>query len=228
MVGGSPRPLIRVAAVIPCHRELPRPALVAEVRRQVGDVLLVDDGSPPAEALELERLARELETELLRLPRNSGKGTAIAAGIDALLARAVPPEAVLLIDADGQHPPAAIPAFLNASADAELVIGDRFADLASMPRLRRVANRVASRLLALTTGHSVRDSQCGMRLLRGRALEEVRFPAGRYESETRHLKACLRSGAGVAWVPIPAIYEGGASSFRPVRDTARVLAALLG
>jgi hypothetical protein len=66
-----------------------------------------------------------------------------------------------------------------------------------------------------------------MRLLRGRALGEVAFPQGGYEAETRHLKACLRAGVRVAWVPIPAVYDGAASSFRPVRDSLRVLWAVV-
>lgn len=217
-----------VAALVPCHREPPVRSLVEQVRAFVADVLLVDDGCPAGAARELERLARELEISSLRLERNAGKGHAVATGIDHLLARAVAPRAVLVLDSDGQHPPAAIPAFLEAAAGAELVIGDRSAGLDAMPWERRVANRIANRLLELRTRRPVSDSQCGMRLLRGRALLEVRFPGGRYEAETRHLKACLRGGVQVAWVPIPALYEGHRSSFRSVRDTLRVLAALFG
>ena len=135
-------------------------------------------------------------------------------------------EAVLLLDADGQHPVDAVPAFLAAGAGAELVIGERLEDRASMPEHRRVANTVTNSLLSLLTRTRVADSQCGMRLLRGRALTDVAFPGGGYESETRHLKACLRAGVTVAWVPIPAIYPGGKSSFRPVRDGFRVLWAV--
>ena len=158
---------------------------------------------------------------------NRGKGHAVAAGLRALLARATPPEAVLVLDADGQHPPEHIPAFLAAAADADLVVGDRFHELARMPPERRLANWLASRLLRLTTGVPVRDTQCGMRLLRGRALHDVPFEGGGYEAEARHLKRCLISGVPVAWVAIPAIYEGAPSSFRNARDTIRVAAALL-
>ena len=72
----------------------------------------------------------------------------------------------------------------------------------------------------------MRDTQCGMRLLRGRALHEVPPPPGGFEAETAHLKRCLRAGVPVAWVPIPAIYEGEPSSFRPLRDSARIARAL--
>ena len=218
----------RVAALVPCHRKAPDRSLVEEIRRHVGALLLVDDGCPPARAREVELLGAETGADVLRLPTNTGKGSAIAAGLRHLLSRRPAPEAVLVLDADGQHPPSAIPAFLAAAAGAELVIGDRFGDLRAMPWQRRLMNRLAARLLALVTRRAVRDSQCGMRLLRGRALAEIAFPRGRYEAETRHLKRCLRSGVRVAWVPIPAVYDGQRSSFRAVRDTLRVLAALLG
>jgi Glycosyl transferase family 2 len=195
------------------------------VRAQVGDVLLVDDGMPPDAAATLARIAAGAGVGLLRLPANSGKGHAIAAGRRHLLSRAPPPQALVVLDADGQHPPAAIPALLSAAMDAELVIGDRLGD-GAMPPLRRFTNRIASRLLALVTGHDVPDSQCGMRLMRGRALRGVEFPGGRYEAETTHLKRCLRSGIRVAWVEIPALYTGQPSSFRGVRDGTRVLRAV--
>jgi glycosyltransferase involved in cell wall biosynthesis len=192
----------------------------------VGDVLLVDDGMPAEGAAELARLAADAGVGLLRLPANFGKGHAIAAGRRHLLSRTPPPQALLILDADGQHPPAAIPTLVAAAVEAELVVGDRLGDLA-MPPLRRLMNRVASRLLAVVTGHPIPDSQCGMRLMRGRALATVDFPGGRYEAETSHLKRCLRAGVRVAWVPIPALYAGEPSSFRGVRDGSRVLAAVL-
>ena len=134
-------------------------------------------------------------------------------------------DAVLVIDADGQHPADAIPSFLNAARDAELVVGDRFGDLAQMPLHRRIANRTTRRLFQATTGREVRDTQNGMRLLRGRAL--ATFPAGGYEAETIHLRRVLRDGVPVAWVPIPAIYAEEQSSFRAGRDSAKVLWALV-
>lgn len=217
----------RVSALVPCHSEPPDRSLLEQIRQAVGDVLIVDDGTPEPGARTLQRRAEEVAAEYLRLPENAGKGHAVAAGIRHLLSRRPPPQAVLVLDADGQHPPAAIPEFLAAAAEAELVIGDRFGDLAAMPGHRRLANRIASGLLARTTAQPVRDSQCGMRLLSRRALFEVPFPGGRYEAETQHLKRCLRRGVSVAWVPIPAIYDGSPSSFRSVRDSLRVLGAAL-
>ncbi len=212
-----------VWAIMPAHGEVPERSLVEEVLRHVEGLVIVDDGSEEPVARALEARAAEFGAILVRLPARQGKGAALRAGL------AVVPEsadAVLTIDADGQHPASAIPAFLAAASSAELVIGDRFDDLPSMPWQRRLANRASRRLLELSTRRGVRDTQCGMRLVRGRALY-LPLEGDGYEAETRHLKAALVSGLDVAWVPIPAIYGDETSSFRALRDSVHVLAALV-
>jgi glycosyltransferase involved in cell wall biosynthesis len=200
---------------------VPDRALVRQVLEHVDSLVLVDDGSRPDVAQQLDELAQEFGAQLIRQPVRSGKGSAVRAGVD----RALGADAVLVIDADGQHPAQAIPSFVDAAGDAELVIGDRFDDLAEMPLPRRIANRATRTLFELATGREVRDTQNGMRLLRGRALETL--PSGGYEAETEHLRRVLRAGVPVAWVAIPAIYGDERSSFRPARDSARVLWALV-
>ncbi len=217
-----------VVALMPTYGDVPSRELVYDTQRHTGSLLIVDDGSPGETARELERLSRETGTQLLRLPVNLGKGGAIRAGLAEVLGREPTPDAVLLIDADGQHPAAAIPSLLAAAEKAELVIGDRFDNLAAMPAHRRAMNRLASAILSLATATPVRDSQSGMRLLRGRALHELAYPDGRYEAETRHLKRALQAGVSVGWVPIPAIYGSERSSFRPLADSYRIARAMLG
>ena len=217
-----------VVGLVPCHRRPPGRKLLEGLLAHVGAVLVVDDGMPGAAARSLDALAGDVGADVLHLARNAGKGHALAAGIACLLSAPRRPGAVLVVDSDGQHDPALAPRFLEAGATAELVIGDRFGDLAAMPPIRRAANQVASLVLGAAVGAPLRDTQCGMRLLRDRALIEVAFPAGGYESETSHLKRCLRAGVPVAWVPIPAVYDGEPSSFRPFVDAARVLRAALG
>jgi membrane-associated phospholipid phosphatase len=217
----------RVWAVMPTHDVIPDRSLVEELLRHVRGLTIVDDGSHRRVALELDRVAAEFGAKLVRLPERRGKGAALRAGVDAALARESPPDAVLLIDADGQHPPGAIPSLLAAASTAELVIGDRFGNLDAMPLERRLANQASRRLLELTTWRRLRDTQSGLRLLRGRALD-VPIQGDGFEAESRHLKALLVRDVGVAWVPIPAIYGDERSEFRPIRDSARVFAALVG
>ena len=219
---------LRVTAVVPCHIADSLEGVVAALRPHVEDVVVVADGVPAGGEAILARIAEAPGVELLRLPENAGKGDAVAAGAELVLARPDRADALVVLDADGQHPPGRVPALARAAAQgADLVIGDRSADRASMPRTRRITNAVSSAILALRLRRRVPDSQCGMRLIRLDALERVPFPPGRYEAETHHLRSAAKAGLAVAWVPVPAIYDGAESSFRPVRDTARVLNALL-
>jgi hypothetical protein len=212
-------------ALMPCHREPPAEQLVRRVLAELPELVIVDDGMPPAAGIALDALASRCGAQALHLPRHLGKGHAIAAGLRAVCDRTPAPAAIMVLDSDGQHPPEAIPDFLAASAVADLVIGNRFAGGArGMPIVRHLSNRAASAVVSLSSRSPVPDSQCGMRLLGERALA-VGFPAGGMEAETRHLKRCLAAGLKLAWVPIPAIYAGQLSSFRTVRDSVAVMRA---
>jgi membrane-associated phospholipid phosphatase len=216
-------PIRRLAAVIPAYRSERVTQVVAETLRHADDVVLVDDGATPAVANVLEQVAREPRVHVVRMGANAGKGSAVAAGIGAALER--DPDAVVVLDSDGQHPPHLIPAFVAAADRYDVVIGDRRRD-GRMPRSRRIANALSSWSLSLVVGRRLHDSQNGLRLIRADALRAVEPPPGRYEAETRHLKALLRSGREVGWVPMPAIYDDEPSSFRPLVDSARVLGAI--
>ena len=224
-ITAEPLPAGAVAAVMPSHNDVPTRDLVEGVREHVGTLVIVDDGSDPEIARQLDELAEAAGTELVRRPVRGGKGSAVRTGIDHVLARETPPEAVLVIDADGQHPPA------RSTASSPLALPPTWSSAtasAISARCRYSAGwRTSSRagLFQLVTGRRVRDTQNGMRLLRGRALATL--PTGGYEAETRHLKRVLREGLPVSWVPIPAIYADERSSFRPGRDSARVIWAIV-
>ncbi|HEX8067671.1 MAG TPA: MFS transporter [Thermoleophilaceae bacterium] len=222
----APRPVRTVAAVVPCHLPDRLEDVVAAALPHVDGVVVVADGTPAGGVPVLDRLRATPGVEVLALGENAGKGDAVAAGAAAVLARDERPDAIVVLDADGQHPPDRIPALAEAAATADVVIGDRSGDRDAMPRTRRVTNAASSALLGLRLRRRLPDSQCGMRLIRTEALDRVPLPAGRYEAETVHLLAAVRFGLRVAWAPIPAIYDGEPSSFRPLADTARVLRAI--
>ena len=104
-----------------------------------------------------------------------------------------------------------------------MVVGNRLDRAAGgMPALRRAANATTSAALSLVTRRRLPDTQNGMRLIRTDALRATPIQPGRFEAETRHLKALLRSGANVSWVAIPTIYAGEPSSYRALADSARI------
>jgi membrane-associated phospholipid phosphatase/predicted MFS family arabinose efflux permease len=217
-------PIRRLTAVIPVYRSDRVGAVTAETLRHVDEVVLVDDAAPAPIAAVVADAARDPRVRVLHMGRNRGKGTAVAAGIAAALEQ--DPDAVIVLDSDGQHPADLIPDFVAAAERAEVVIGDR-PRAAAMPALRRLANATSSLALSLAVGQRLRDTQNGMRLFRAGALRAVPPPDGRYEAETRHLKGLVRSGRRVTWVPMAAIYDGEPSSFRAVADTLRVAGAVL-
>jgi membrane-associated phospholipid phosphatase/MFS family permease len=220
-----PRPTT-VAAVIPVFTSSRAPEIAAATLRHVDELVLVDDGAPPAIARSLEPIATQDRVRVVALPENGGKGTAVAAGIDLLLRDGTEPDAILVLDSDGQHDPGRIPAFIDASRRADVVIGSR-RERGEMPILRRMGNRLATLALLTTARSWVPDSQNGMRLFRTEALRAAPLPPGGYEAESRHLRALLGEGRTVSSVEIPTIYDGEPSGFRPVADTIEIGRALL-
>jgi membrane-associated phospholipid phosphatase/MFS family permease len=219
-----PRPAT-VAAVIPVFASDRALEVARATLRYVDELVLVDDGAPEPIARSLDELAGHERVRILRQGANGGKGSAVAAGAAALMAGDSAPDAILVLDSDGQHDPSRIPAFIEASREADVVIGNR-ADRRSMPRERRIARMAASLLLLGTARKWIPDTQNGMRLFRTDALRDVPLGSGGYEAESRHLRALLAGGHAVASVEIPTIYDGEPSHYRPLADSLRVARAL--
>jgi membrane-associated phospholipid phosphatase len=221
-----PRPA-KVAAVMPVFASGRAAEIARATLRHVDRLVLVDDGAPPEIARSLAPLAEDDRVRVLSLGQNGGKGSAVAAGVRLVLQERERPEAVLVLDSDGQHDPERIPAFVEAARSADAVIGWR-RDRRAMPLERRLANRAASLALLASARSWIPDTQNGMRLFRTEALRDVEPPEGGYEAESRHLRALLAEGHAVAAVEIPTVYDGEPSHFRPLRDTVSVARALLG
>jgi membrane-associated phospholipid phosphatase/MFS family permease len=214
-----------VAAVIPVFASDRALDVARATLAHVDELVLVDDGAPEPISRSLDELAGDERVRILRQGQNGGKGSAVAAGAAVLLADPSPPEAIVVLDSDGQHDPERIPAFVEASREADVVIGDRV-DRRSMPRERRVARMAASLLLLGATRTWISDTQNGMRLFRTEDLRDVPLGTGGYEAESRHLRALLARGHAVASVEIPTIYDGEPSHYRPLADSLRVARAL--
>jgi membrane-associated phospholipid phosphatase/MFS family permease len=219
-----PRPAT-VAAVIPVFASDQAAEVARATLRHVDEVLLVQDGAPPEIARTLEPLASDERVRVLALEHNGGKGTAVAAGVRHLLHGESRPEAIVVLDSDGQHDPERIPAFVEAARSADVVLGWR-RHRRTMPLARRAANRAASLALLAAARTWVPDTQNGMRLFRTEVLLDVEPPEGGYEAESRHLRALLAGGHHVAAVEIPTVYAGEPSHFRPLADTLAVTRAL--
>jgi glycosyltransferase involved in cell wall biosynthesis len=208
-----------VVAVIPaydCAASIGR--VVAEMRRHLETVLVIDDGSTDATAA----VAESAGARVHRLPANQGKGAALLRGIE--LALEGEPAAVLLLDGDGQHDAADAPAFLAAwdAGAGDLVVGSRMSSPEAIPAARYWTNRIGSRVLSWMTGWEVEDSQSGYRLVGAELLRRLPLASRGYAVESEVLIKAAHRGARLAQVPIRTIYEGNPSHYRPVLDTVRI------
>ncbi|HJW14684.1 MAG TPA: glycosyltransferase family 2 protein [Thermoanaerobaculia bacterium] len=187
--------------------------VVRAILRHVPRVLVVDDGSRDATG---ER-AGEAGAEVLRLPENSGKGSAIRAGLERLLASDA--THIAFLDADGQHDPDDLPALLEAARSGDaFVIGSRMTRPEEIPAVRYRTNEIGSRILTRMTGHEVEDGQSGYRVIAAELLRRLELHSRGYMIETEILLKAARRVARFRHVPVRAIY-GGPSHYRPFRDT---------
>ena len=201
----------RVLALIPAYDAAHLlPPVVAEARTHL-PVLVVDDGS----ADDTASAAEAAGATVLRQAPNQGKGAALRAGFGRALDDGF--DAVLTLDADGQHDPREIPAFLDAyeRTRADLIIGAR--EFGRMPALRRAANTLGRRAFSWAVGQPIRDNQSGYRLITRRLMEDT-LASGEsgFEFEVEMIVTCLEHGYRLEWVPIRTIYAGEGSHIRPL------------
>jgi glycosyltransferase involved in cell wall biosynthesis len=95
------------------------------------EVIVVDDGSTDAtRSVMLDLCARQPALRYIRLSRNFGKEAALSAGL-----KAASGDAVILMDADGQHPPSLIPVLLEKWREGfEVVAAVQEARAESLPK----------------------------------------------------------------------------------------------
>jgi glycosyltransferase involved in cell wall biosynthesis len=211
-----------LGVVIPAYNAA---AHLAQVVRRVEEIvpreriIIVEDGSSDATF----EIASGLGTILIRHDRNRGKGAALATAFNTALQMDIP--FVITLDADGQHNPLEIPSFLSAQGEsgADIVVGNRMTDTASMPWLRRATNWTTSWLLSLRTGQRIPDSQNGYRLHRTELFRHMHLVTTRYDTESEILIKAARRGAKIASVPVETIYGDAKSSINPFVDSYRFL-----
>lgn len=180
-------------------------------------VVVVDDGSSDDTA----RVAAAFPVTLLRHDRNRGKGRALRTGFAWALDQGF--DAVVTLDADGQHDASAVGRLLSFAHDTgtDLVIASRHSQFEHMAGLRAFWNRFGVWCMRARTGFEITDSQSGFRYYSSRLLRSVKLHSDGYDLEMEVLMKAWRNGFTIASLPVAArVADGRATShFRPVRDT---------
>jgi glycosyltransferase involved in cell wall biosynthesis len=207
-----------VLALIPAWNEGIRIGpVVAEAAKQL-PVLVVDDGSSDETA---ERAA-DAGAIVVRHEENLGKGRALVTGFQWGMERGY--DAIITLDADGQHDPVEITTFLAAyqSDQGDLIIGRRI--FGEMPFKNRFGNTVGSFLLSKVLRQSIYDNQSGYRLHTRRLLEALDLKTGGFELEVEVIIQTVCKGMRICWVDIRTIYGiNKVSYFHPIHDSLRFI-----
>ena len=217
---------MKIAVIIPAFN--PGDALkqtIAGVRKAIsgGDIIVVDDGSTDNTA----EIAREEKVILLSHPQNRGKGEALKTGFKKALE--LQKEAVITIDADGQHDPRFIPQFLRVGGrgDYDIIIGSRMGYTENMPFPRFLSNKITSFLVSWLAGQRIEDSQSGYRFIKTDVLRNISLSTSRYETESELLIKAGAMGYRIGAIKIDTIYGEQRSFVHPLLDTIRFVILIL-
>jgi glycosyltransferase involved in cell wall biosynthesis len=216
---------MRIAAAIPAFQAGASVGdVVRRTREVLPDVLVVDDGSSDATA----EAARGAGAELAAHAVNRGKGAALVTAFRTLFGRGC--DAVVTLDADGQHLPEEIPKLLEAArGGADLVLGTRDHLFAEMVAARRVANRLSSWAISWAAGQPFSDVQTGFRLYTRRLVEATGFPETRFDAESAVVVRASRRGFRIVTVPVRLGFADGrtTSHYRPLVDSLRIARSVM-
>ena len=170
-------------------------------------VLVIDDGSPDGTGEIADRLAKERSwVSVLHRVTKEGIGPAYIAGFRRALAEGA--ELVLEMDCDFSHDPVDVPRLIEAVADADLVLGSRYAPgggTANWGLLRRVVSRGGCLYAQVILGLRVRDLTGGFKCFRRAALEAIdldALSAHGYAFQIETTYRIARAGLRVREVPI--------------------------
>ena len=175
------------------------------------EVIVGDDGSSDDTAEQ----AKKAGAVVVSHPYNIGNGAAVKSGI-----RASTREVVLLLDADGQHPPEEIPKLLEDLDQYDMVVGAR-SKKSQVSKFRSFGNWGLISIAEFLSGHKIPDLTSGFRAIkRDKVMKYIHLFPNQYSYPTTITMAMLKSGDFVKFVMLDTIIrrETGQSRIRPFRD----------
>jgi hypothetical protein len=195
-----------------------RSALAASGR--VYEVVVVNDGSTDATP---RLLAARADVRIVDHAVTRGYGAALKAGIAA--ARY---PLVLIMDADGTYPAAAIPTLVDGCAAADMVVGARLGRTAHGMPARAVAKWCFRQAAQWITWTRIPDLNSGLRVFHRAVAERFMplLPDG-FSFTTTITVASILEGAAVRFEIVDYMPRIGRSKVRPLPDTLRIARQLL-
>ena len=213
-----------IAAVIPLYDN---PDTILDValacRKKLAKVVVVDDAStklPP----DFEKTLADNSVTLLRHAHNQGYGAAIMTGIAELNRQGF--DYAITLDADAQHSPGDLPAFVSAiekegAGKDTIFVGMRDFTVPNVPDSSKFGRSFSNFWVKLETGIACEDSQSGFRAYPIAPMMKMRCISSRYTFAVESLVRAFWGGVKLSELPIHVTYQTRdkyVSHFRPFMD----------
>jgi glycosyltransferase involved in cell wall biosynthesis len=216
-----------IVAAIPAYNEEKTIAkVVVRAMKYVDKVVVADDGSTDDTAT----IAEHLGALVVRHDGNMGYGAAIRSCFS--FARDLNSDALVILDADGQHNADDIPKMLAPiqAGEADIVVGSRFAgaDTSEVPSYRRAGLRVINEATNRIAKQKISDTQSGFRAYSREAIQQIRmYEQGMGVTSEIQIRGG-DAGLTVLEVPVEIAYKGlKTSSQNAVSHALEILSAVL-
>jgi len=194
--------MAKYSIVVPFHNEEENVtvlyARLKQVMEQVGDsfeLVLVDDGSSDRTYKLLEEIAAvDSRVLAIKLRRNFGQTSALAAGFDHASG-----EFILAMDGDLQHDPNDIPGFIEKLEEGYDVVSGWRKERIDNLLMRRIPSRCANWLMARLSGVKIHDFGTTFKAYRRQTIQSIPL----YGEMHRFIPALASwHGASICEVPI--------------------------
>lgn len=197
--------LKKYVVVIPAHNEASR---IGKILRKLKEctlsVIVVDDGSVDNTDIVLKKSKEILS---IRHKINLGKGAAMKTGCDLAFKNGA--DAVIFMDADGQHNVADIDKFIKAlDRGYDVMFGSRNLSY-GVPFVRYLGNKFGSVVISLLFGIYISDLLCGFRAITKGAYKRIKWESNRYGVETEMTIRTAKEKLRYCEVPVETIYLDG-------------------
>lgn len=198
--------VVKICIVVPLYNEGKRAVETINniLNNTKNDLILVNDGSSDNSQKLLEKnFSKNKRIILVNHQVNRGKGVAMRTG--ARVAWRKGAEAVIFIDADGQHDPKLLKNFENSLLSDDVAIGVRI-NKSQMSFFRKFGNWVIRIVLAMLYGQMIDDMLCGYRAMTRKAYKNIRWTSPRYGVETEMMCNIWQAGISYRKIVVETIY----------------------
>lgn len=194
---------MKAAIVIPLYNEMKHIKVVlTSISKYKITPIVVDDGSRDSSG----EVAVSNNAILITHKVNLGKGAAMVTGAEYAFNNGY--DAIIFMDADGQHDASDLPKFINElkNKKSDVVLGYRNLNK-NTPFVRAGGNRLASLVIKFLFGIKIWDPICGFRAITKFAYRKIKWESTGYAVESEMLAKSAINKLRITQVPVKTIYH---------------------